>query len=84
MNDSDYDGGYPNLSTARNIVLYLVSAPGVPLHKLFTNQQVRLCNFANAVSVDLNSFDTTKPCALCGVTGQAFSGCPLTQQGVVQ
>ena len=61
-----------------------MAASGVPLNKLFTDQRHRLCNFANAVSVDLNTFDTTKPSALCGDTGYSFSGCHLTQQGVVQ
>ena len=80
----NYDGGYPNLSTAKNIAVYALETSGVDIHSLTPVQQQEFKETTTALAQDLNSFDTTKPCALCGDTGHTFSGCKLTQPDVVQ
>lgn len=76
--------GYLNLSSTRNIVTFALQTSGVEINSLTHSQQHELVQLANALSEDLNNFDVKKPCALCGDTGHSFSGCTLTQPGVVQ
>ena len=59
-------------------------ASGVSLDSLSTTEKNELVHLSNALSEDLNNFDITKPCALHGDLGHAFSGCQLTQLGIVQ
>jgi hypothetical protein len=72
------------LSSARNIATYALEASGVDIHSMSVidrNDFIRVCN---ALAEDLNNFDVTKPCALCGDTGHTFSGCTTTQPAVLQ
>ena len=63
------------MSTGRNIALYAITSSGVDFDKVSKANQQTFLSFTNALANDLNAFDISKPCALCGKTGHTFDGC---------
>ena len=79
-----YDDGIPNLSSARNIATYALEASGVDINSMSVTQQNDFIQVCHALAENLNNFDVTKPCALCGDVGHTFSECTTTQPPVLQ
>ena len=75
----NHNGGYPNLSTAKIVATYALETSGVDITSLTPVQQQEFKETTTALAQDLNTFDTKKPCILCGDTGHTFSGWKLTQ-----
>ena len=83
-NGQDYDLGYANLSTAKNIALYSLNGNDVDFDQASGNDQRMFISLTHALSKDLNSFDITKPCALCGDKGHTFDDCKELQDGFLK
>ena len=83
-NGQDYDLGYPNLSTAKNLALYSLDGDDVDFDQASGNDKRMFAGLIHALSKDLNSFDITKPCALCGNKGHTFDDCKELQDGFLK
>jgi len=83
-NGQDYDLGYANLSTAKNIALYSLNGNDVDFDQASGNDQRMFISLTHALSKDLNSFDITKPCVLCGDKGHTFDDCKELQDGFLK
>ena len=84
LNDDNYEGGFPNLSSAKNITIYALEALGVDINSMTMSEQNDLIRAVYALADDLNSFDVTKSCVLCGYTGHTFSDYTTTQPAVLK
>ena len=73
-----YDDGIPNLSSAKNIATYALEASGVGINSMSVTERTNFIRVCNALAEDLNNFDITKSCVLCGDTGHTFSDCKTT------
>ena len=65
--------------------LYQLAFDGIDMDKCDDSDVGLLCSAIHAIASDLQKFDTSRTCAICGGTGHSFDGCPeLNDAGEVR